>query len=133
MSDTTKQLYLRHSISGTIRLVRHRNPDIPTALAVINVDKETIEKIVKAAECVLAVSGNVRPNYSAYSLMNKSRVFFYYWDGLDGPMGMSDWKAGDEVEVETDVTVAYELLNGSALIKGFWEGRPRHEESKESV
>ncbi|KAI3094804.1 hypothetical protein CBS147333_9915 [Penicillium roqueforti] len=133
MSDTTKQLYLRHSISGTIRLVRHRSPEIPSALVIINVDKKTITKIVEAAECVLFVSGNLEPNYSAYSMMNKSPVFSHSWDGLDGPMGMSDWKAGDEVDVETDVTVAYELLNGSALIKRFWEGRPRHEESKESV
>ena len=126
MSDTTKDLYLRHSISGTIRLVRHRSPDIPTALAVIDVDKETIEEIVKAAEFVLFVSENLEPNYSAYSVMNKSCVFFHSWDRLDGPTGMSDWKAGDEVEVETDVTVAHELLNGSALTKDFWEVRPSH-------
>lgn len=118
---TSEQLYFRHSISGTIRLIQRR--DTPTELVVIDVDAKTIEQIVNAAEAVLFVSGNLELNYSAYSSMKKSRVFFHRRDGSNGSR---DWKVGDKVEVETDVTVAYEMLNGSALIKGFWEGRPSH-------
>lgn len=119
--SSNELLYLRHLISGTIRLIQR--PGTPTELVVINVDEKTIKQIVNASEGVLFVSGNLGPNDSAYSFKKKSHVFFHYRDGSNEP---KDWKAGDEVEVETDVTVAYALLNGTALIKGFWEGRPSH-------
>lgn len=99
-------------------------------LVSIKVDEETIEKIVRAAECTLFVSGDLELNSSAYSVMSKSPDFFHYRDRLKEP---KDWKAGDKFEVETDVTVRYEILNGSAMVKGIWEGRPTHEGFKEGV
>jgi hypothetical protein len=95
------------------------------------VDKETIDKVVSGVECTLFVSGDLELNSSAFSVMSRSPLFFHYRDGLKEP---KDWKSGDKVKVETDVTVRYGMHNGSAaMVKGIWEGRPTHEGFKEGV
>lgn len=102
----------------------------PDELVIIQVDKETIKKVVSGAECTLLLSENLEPNHGAFSVMSRSPLFFYFRDGLKEP---KDWESGDKVEIETDVTVRYGMHNGSAMVKGIWEGRPTHEGFKEGV